>query len=176
MAMFYLADIPRRQFDELPIRLPDAQMQKDVEAKAGLVLVASDRFGDTVELGNIYWATAAGYRLADMQKNFWTALVKAPIPPHLGADASALYVEEVHRQSLSLLEKALSIHQRNVKLATVYKSSTPWSEASEREAIAITELIGREQAGDLVRAGELALEDAPVSASRRDYVPARLDL
>ncbi len=176
MAQFYLGDIPRRQFDAIPIRLPESQMQRDVEAKAALVILASDRFGDTVEVGNIYWATAAGFRLADMQKNFWSAIIGAPVPPHLNSQASELYVQEVHRSALSLLKKSLSIHGKNVQLATLYKSQTRWSEASARAMATLTELVGREQAGELVSANDVAVTGASLEREEGDYVPGRMEL
>lgn len=176
MAHFYLADIPRRQFDAISIRLPDKQIARDVEAKAELVILASDRFGDAVEFGNIYWATAAGFRLASMQRNFWISLVQAPIPPQLNQQESSIYVEEVHRQSLSLLEKSLSIHERNVVLAEHYNTNTPWSRASATEVVAITKVIGRERAGDLLSAKEAGESGAMTTSGEGEYLPARIDL
>ena len=173
MSYFYLGDIPRRQFDALPIRLPEAQMQRDVEAKATLVLLAKERFDDTIGLGNIYWATAAGFRLADMQHSFWRSIVSAPIPPHLNAQASKIYVEQVHLHSLSLLKEALRVHGKNVQVATVYKSQTPWSEASARAVAALTQLVGRSQAGELLGADEGSVE---LRSPSGEYIPARAEL
>lgn len=176
MAQFYLGDILRRQFDAIPIRLPEEQMQRDVEAKAALVIEASNRYGETVELNNIYWATAAGFRLADMQKNFWRSLVGAPVPPHLSTQASKLYVQEVHRNALSLLQKALSIHGKNVQLATLYKSQTNWSEASARAVATLTELVGREQAGEFVSPQELSAQQGARAGASGEYLPGRIEL
>jgi tetratricopeptide (TPR) repeat protein len=176
MAQFYLGDSPRRQFDAIPIRLPESQLNRDVEAKAALVLLASERFGDTIELGNIYWATAAGFRVAEMQKNFWTAIVGAPVPPHLSAQASEMYVQEVHRHSLSLLTKALSYHSKNAQLAGLYKSPTSWSEASARAVVTLTELVGREQAGELVGANDLVESGPEGQGQNGQYMPGRIEL
>jgi tetratricopeptide (TPR) repeat protein len=175
MAHFYLGDIPRRQFDAIPIRLPETQLQRDVETKAGLVILASERFGDTVELGNIYWATAAGFHLGDMQSNFWRAVVSAPVPPHLSGQASKLYVEEVHRQSLSLLQKSLGIHQKNVQLATIYKGQTSWSEASERAVARLTTLVAQEEAGE-IQSGDAAVEPRVSLGSNEEYLPEPVSL
>jgi len=176
MAYFYLGDIPRRQFDAIPIRLPETQMSRDVEAKAALVMLASERFGNTVELGNAYWGTAAGFRLAEMQREFWVSLMRAPVPPHLGEQAATLYVAEVHKQSLSLLLKALDIHRKNVKLATLYNVPTQWSEASGRRVVQLTELVGREQAGDLVGGEELGTGQGESQAAPESYLPGRIEL
>ncbi len=176
MAHFYLGDVPRRQFDAIEIRLPDSQMARDLEAKANLVLLASDRFGDTVEFGNIYWATAAGFRLADMQREFWAALMRAPVPPHLGELAAKMYVEQVHEHARSLLEKALSIHGKNVQLATLYKTPTQWSAASADEVVRLTELIGRDRAGLEVRTTDMLAPGQTRQADAGGYLPGRIEL
>lgn len=175
MAHFYLGDIARRQFDEIPIRLPEDQMARDIEAKAVLANLANERFGNTVESGNVYWATAAGFRLADIQNQFWRSLVRAPVPPHLSGQVAEIYVIEVHKQSLSFLLKALDVHGKNVKLATIYKGPTGWSRASEREVVRLTELIGRERAGELA-AGQEAAAEPSLGRSTNEYLPGRIEL
>ncbi len=175
MAHFYYGDIARRQFDAIPIRLPEEQMGRDVEAKAVLTNLASDRFAATIEAGNIYWATAAGFRLAELQHSFWRSLVTAPIPPHLSKLASTIYIEEVHKHSLTFLQKALRIHSKNVQLATVYNGDTSWSRASEVEVIRLTERIGREKSGELIN----KVESAVIPGARHregEYIPGRVDL
>lgn len=176
MAHFYLADIPRRQFDAIPIRLPESQMQRDVEVKAGLVQLADARFDEVVRLGNMYWATAAGFRKADMHSSFWREVITAPIPPHLNKQAAALYVEVLHREALGLAQKALSIHGKNLQLAKIYKVDTGWSQASASEVVRLTELIGREQAGDYDRTGELAVLGTGQPPDSAEYMPGRLEL
>ncbi len=176
MSYFYLGDIPRRQFDAIAIRLPESQMGRDVEAKATLLILADERFDEVVRLEHPYWSTAAGFRKADMQREFWAALMRAPVPPHLGEVAAKLYVKEVHEQSRSLLEKALSIHGKNVKLASLYKVPTQWSAASAKEVVRLTELVGREQAGDLVTADELSGPQNARQADSHSYLPGRIEL
>lgn len=175
MARYYYGEVPRRQFSAIPIRLPDEQIARDVEAKAELVILAGERFSAAIEVGNIYWATAAGYQLASMQHDFWTAVVTAPVPPHLEAEVARVYVAEVHKEVRNLLEKALSIHTKNVKLAEVYDTETPWSAASAREVERLTALLAREKAGELVTpTGDES--GAPAAAQKGEYVPARFEL
>lgn len=176
MAHFYLGDIPRRQFDAIAIRLPESQMGRDVEAKANLLILADERFDDVVRLEHPYWSTAAGFRKADMQREFWVALMRAPVPPHLGELAAKLYVKEVHEQARSLLEKALSIHGKNVKLSSLYKVPTQWSAASASEVVRLTELVGREKAGELVSADELTGPRNAEQADSQSYIPSRIEL
>jgi tetratricopeptide (TPR) repeat protein len=186
MARYYLAQIPHRQFAAIPIRLPDKQIERDMEAKAELVLIAHDRYLKTVELGNPYWATAAGYQLASMQKEFWDALVITPVPEHLPPEAATFYTKEVHRLSRVFLDKALTTHRKNVELAEVRGISTVWVEASRRAASEVAAIIARESAGEIVvpTTGPAAAAPAPGPGNRADgsddgilpYIPGRVDL
>lgn len=175
MARYYYAEIPRREFAAIPIRLPDEQIGRDVEAKAGLVLLASDRYAAAIEIGNVYWATASGYQLAAMQHEFWTAIVTAPVPPQLDAQAAEVYVEEVHQQVENLLEKALAIHRKNVKLAEVYDTHTHWSAASAERIPELAELLARERAGERVTP-EVTERPPPSPRRAADYLPGRFEL
>jgi len=188
MSQYYLAQIPHRQFSAIPIRLPDKQTKRDMEAKADRILIAHDRYLETVELANPYWASAAGFQIASMQKEMWDALVLAPIPPRLGPEAAEFYVKEVHRLSRQFLEKALDTHQKNAALDG-RGIRTDWTDASKREADKIADILARESTGELVlpasgSGGALhTLDIDPGSASpgsgRRSpaaYVPGRVDL
>jgi tetratricopeptide (TPR) repeat protein len=183
MCQYYLAQIPHRQFTAIPIRLPDKQTKRDMEAKADRLLIAHDRYLKTVEVGNVYWATASGYQIAAMQKEMWDALVIAPIPPRLGPEAADFYVKEVHRLSRQFLEKATDTHQRNVEMADRLGTSTTWTEASRREALEIADFLARESAGEIVlpnegNGGPNTLDIGPDSgrAPSREYVPGRVEL
>lgn len=180
MSYFYLGEIPRRQFVAIPIRLPESQMAVDLEAKASLVLLARERYDQAIDTGNLYWATASGYRLASMQKDFWTAIVLAPVPPSLSAKEAAIYREEVHKLALQHLEEALKVHTKTVELAVAYQSSTPWSDASKQEVTELTGLIAKEKAGDLQTpepAGAVGtVSPGDVAPGGRDYVPGRVNL
>lgn len=183
MCQYYLAQIPHRQFAAIPIRMPDKQVRRDLEAKADRILIAHDRYLKTVELGNGYWASAAGYQIASMQKELWDALVVAPIPPQLIPEAAELYVTEVHKHSRQFLEKALDTHRKNAAFADRSGVMTVWTEASRREAEKIADILARESAGEIVlpEAGggaSTTLDMGPDSGRtpHGDYVPGRVDL
>ncbi|RMH37858.1 MAG: hypothetical protein D6689_20630 [Deltaproteobacteria bacterium] len=181
MCHYYLAQIPHREFLAIPIRLPDKQTKRDLDAKADRLLIAYDRYLATVEVGNPYWASAAGYQLASMYKQYWDALVRAPIPPRLGPEAADLYVKEVHRLSRQFLDKALAAHQKNASLED-RGIRTVWTEASREQVAVITDILAREAAGELVvpEAGDAAAPaprlDPDAGTAAVDYVPGRVDL
>ncbi|HKE16207.1 MAG TPA: hypothetical protein VKB80_15145 [Kofleriaceae bacterium] len=147
MAQYYLAEIPRRQAEVVRLELPEAELQQNLEVKAKLVLLAQRRFEDTIRLGNVYWATAAGYQLGSMQQDMWRALTSAPVPPQLDAQASAIYTAEVRALARAHLDKALAAHVMNVKVADHLAAHTPWSESSRQRIAELTALIAREAKG-----------------------------
>ena len=177
MAHYYLAEIPRRQAEAVPLRLPETQLRADLEAKATLVLLAQERFEAAVALGNVYWATAAGYQMGSVQEHMWRALLTAPVPTELDASAAVVYVDEVRKLARPHLERALEVHTRNVKLAERYRTESPWSEGSRQRIGVLADLIAREARGE--RPGPDDARPAAPAATPGDpvlYVPARIDL
>jgi hypothetical protein len=153
MARYYLAEIPRRRSDAVALRLPEEELQRDIEAKAKLVLVAQRRFEDTIRLGNLHWATAAGYQLGAMQEEMWRALLAAPVPPQLEPDEATIYRDEVRALARAHLEKALEAHLMNVKVADHNRRQTPWSESSRRRAAELRILLAPDAQSTASRRG-----------------------
>lgn len=178
MAHFYLAEIPRRQAAAVPLRLPEAQLRADLDAKARLVLLAQERFEATLDLGNVFWATAAGHQMAAMQEDMWRALVGAPVPPQLRPDEAAIYRDEVRKLARPYLDRALDIHSKNVRLAERYRSESPWSAGSRERIPVLADLVAREERGERPGADSgLAGARSPVTPGDPErYVPARVEL
>jgi tetratricopeptide (TPR) repeat protein len=183
MSRYYLAQIPHRQFRAVPMRLPDKQLERDLQAKAELVALAYDRYVEVLQVTDAYWGTAAGYQMSQIYKELWDDIVAAPIPTQLSPEAAAYYVKEVHTRVRGMLEKAMAGHLRNVELAGVYGTSTEWSDASRVRADEIAQLLAREASGELVvpEPAHAAREtredvDASVALSPAQYVPARPEL
>jgi tetratricopeptide (TPR) repeat protein len=178
MARFYLAEIPRRQAAAIALRLPDAQLRADLEAKSKLVLLAKERYEAAVELGNVTWATAAANAMATMHEDMWRALIGAPVPSQLKPDEVAVYVAEVRKLARPYLDRALDIHSKNVQLAQRYRTESPWSEASRQRIPVVADLIAREERGEKPGPGDLAEQShaAVTAGDPARYVPARIDL
>ncbi len=183
MCNYYLADIPRRQARAIELRVTgpagDQQLRADIVAKRELVKLAYDRYLIALRRRNAYWATAAGYQMSQLFKDFWDDLVRAPVPPNLDQREAGFYNQEVHKQSRELLTKALDGHTKNVELAEAYKTSTEWSEASRIRASEIAQILARESAGELVvPPPETPLARAAPGATigGPDYLPGRVEL
>lgn len=188
MAQYYLADIPRRQFLAIPLRLPAEQLDRDVEQKSELVLLARERYIKTVEYKEPYWSTAAVFRLGEMHKAFWDDFMAVPIPSDLNEAERKAYVQAVNEepQLRKLLEKAVMYHERNLALARNANAKTVWTEASEKQLKEVYEILAKQSRGELIQPGQPpahrppgspdAMPDGPPSAAPRDYIPPRADL
>ncbi len=183
MAYYYLANIPHRQAREVPLRVTstkDEQLHKDLEAKRKLLVLAYDRYVVALQRRNPYWATAAGYQMSQMFKDFWDDVVTAPLPANLSAREAGFYKRALHDYVRDYLEKAMYGHTKNVELAQAYRTSTEWSRASEVRAKQIAEILSREGRGELVVPDAAEPEREPARDAARpaasDYVPARAQL
>ena len=182
MCNYYLANIPHRQARVVELRVTgpsgDDQLKADIVAKRELIKLAYDRYLVALRRRNAYWATASGYQMSQMFKEFWDDLVLAPVPPHLDAREAGFYVKEVHKQSRELLSKALYGHTQTVELAEAYRTSTEWSEASRVRAEQITEILARESAGELVEPPPEGALPKPGRglANPAAYMPGRIEL
>jgi TolA-binding protein len=150
MAHFYRGELAHRKFAEAPIRQPDEQLHKDLEAKRVLAVQAYDRWKDSLGFKHAYWATAAGYNMSQIFVELWEVTVKAPYPKNLAVSERPKYVTEVHNRVREHLEKALEGHRMNVELAKAFGVETSWSRGSEQKAVQILEMLQKDAKGAYV--------------------------
>jgi tetratricopeptide (TPR) repeat protein len=127
MCQYYLAEIPRWQFAAIPLRMPAEQLDRDIEQKAELVLLARDRYIKVVDYKDPYWATAAVYQIGAMHKEFWDDFMAVPIPPELNELERKAYIQAVNEepQLRKLLEKSLMYHERTWPSRSTSRPSGP---------------------------------------------------
>lgn len=153
MAHYYLGELAHRRFAESPIRLPDDQLAKDLEARRVLAAQAYDRWKESLQHRHAYWATAAGYQMSQIFVELWEVTVRAPYPPRLDPAQRGRYVSEVHERVRVHLEKALEGHKMNVELAKAYGVETDWSRGSQTRAVQVLDLLAKDARGDYVTPG-----------------------
>jgi tetratricopeptide (TPR) repeat protein len=141
MAAYYLGECAHEQYRALPVRLPEKQMGRDLEAKARMLLLAQSRFIDAMRVNNPEWATAAGFQIGSLYREFYDDLVGAPIPPELKGEARDVYLDEVKKQVRSLLQKAVSIHEKNVSMAERVGANNDWVRRSNAELEQLKKLL-----------------------------------
>jgi tetratricopeptide (TPR) repeat protein len=141
MGVFYLAEIPHAQYKLLPVRLPQKQLESDLEAKARLLLLAQQRYVDTIRVKHPEWATAAGFRIGSLYREFYDDLVGAPIPPQLQGEAREVYQDQVKKKVRALLFKAVAFHEKNVLMAERTGEKNDWVKRSNAQLEDLRKLL-----------------------------------
>lgn len=147
MAHYYRGELMHRRFADAPVREGDDEMVADLDAKRALAVQAYDRWNESLKFKHAYWATAAGYQMSQIFVELWQAHVSAPYPHRIDVATRPTYVADVHLRVRRDLEKALEGHRMNVELAKAYGVQTAWSRGSERQAVAIMDLLAKDLAG-----------------------------
>jgi tetratricopeptide (TPR) repeat protein len=128
---YNLAQITHERFRRAPIRLPEAQMDRDLEEKAGLLLKAQRAYIDTIKYGNPRWASAAGFQVGSLYEELYDAFLAAPVPSQLKGEARDVYTEELHKKIRILLEKSLRWHRENLLMVERLGVDTDWAQKTK---------------------------------------------
>ena len=193
MAHYYLAEMPHQEFQRQPIRLPEKQMERDLEAKARLLLTAQGRYIATINVRNPHWATASGFQVGALYREFYDAVVGAPIPHgDLKRRAKAAgvsyeevlksYVEQVRQYMRPLLENAIKVHEKNVQMAERTGVDNDWVKRSNEQLESLKILLaGKDTAASPAAAPRPAASQPaaqppkpgaqPPRKPKRDYYP-----
>lgn len=177
MAHFYLAHIAHKRFRELPMRLPQQQLERDIEAKARAFLDAQTKYVEAIKVKNASWATAAGYHVGTLYRELYDALAKAPLPPELNsADKRVIYDLLLRDKLRVLLEKAKDILEKNVSMAERVGVKNGWVERSSEQLQEVARLLASlDGAGPLDRSAPSPTDATTPSGSSpaAPKVPAR---
>lgn len=176
MSFYYRAHVSHRRFRALPLRLPEEQLKKDFEVKRDRLRETYDRYREALQIQHAYWATASGYQMSHIYKEFWDDIVLAPLPGRLSPEARELHVEEIHRLARQFLELAMNGHRTNVELAAAYKTTTVWSDASRVRAAEVAEVLARESSGELVIPERKQTSPSSMPSRSIEYIPGRMEL
>jgi tetratricopeptide (TPR) repeat protein len=130
-SQYHLGQITHERFRRSPIRLPEAQMDRDLEEKAGLLLKAQRAYIDTIKYGNPGWASAAGFQVGSLYEELYQAFVGAPVPTELDREARQVYLEELHKKIRILLEKSMRWYRENLLMVERLGVQTDWAEKTK---------------------------------------------
>src|SRR5262249_42752364 len=114
MARFYRAAILHVQFRGVPIRLPEAQMNADFQAKLALLERARDAYNDVVRARHAFWVSAAGFQLGSLFEEFYDAIMYAPTPDWLDEEQRRTYYRELELQLRPVIDKTVWVFERNL--------------------------------------------------------------
>ena len=139
------AQILRRRFQSLPLRLPLSVMETDVAAKIAAFKRAQSSFLRAIRQGVPGITSAAGLELGEMYEGICEDLIEAPYPPEFTAEEVAVYYEELMKEALPLLDEAVYVYQQNLGVAARLGASNRFVDETRRR---LGELKGLLQAID----------------------------
>jgi tetratricopeptide (TPR) repeat protein len=185
MARFYRAAILHLRFRAVRIRLPEAQMEEDFEAKLALLEQAQDAYNDVVRARHIYWVSAAGFQLGSLFEEFHDAIMYAPVPDWLDESQRRTYYLELEERLRPVIDKAVWVFEKNLETARKFGYDNQFIEQTEAALAHLQAvLLARGDPGEPLprlaprepRADEEELEaplptDELPAAERKLYVP-----
>lgn len=178
MAYYYLAAAPHFRFRMTKVD-GGKKMGKQLDAKAKLLMVSQTRYIQTIRVKNPYWATAAGFQIGSLYKEFYTTLMttlpdfkraaaknaaRAKIPADQAErQLVQVYLEEVHKRVKPLLKKAIRVFEKNVVMGERVGIRSAWIIKSRRQMSDLKRLIAAspEDAIKLLPKRPVAPEDQP---------------
>ena len=135
LCKYHLGEIPHERFRAAPLRLPERQMNVDLDEKARLLLTAQRQYIDTIKLGNPQWASAAGYQVGSLYEELYDAFIHAPIPPDMLGQANAekrdVYFDELRKKIRILLEKSARWTEQNLLMIERLGIDNEWRDKSK---------------------------------------------
>ena len=192
MIHYYLGAMPHVDFRNLKVNA-DAAMAQTLDDKARLLLLSQAKYIETIKVKNPYWATAAGFQIGSLYREFYTVLMtsvpdfskkakenssKANIPV---AQAQKMlvqvYMEEVHKAVKPLLTKAIKVFEKNIIIAQRVGIESDWIGKSRHQVNELKHLINLPpvEAVKLVGTIKEVPEDQPATAAPELQAPP-LDL
>ncbi len=172
-SQYHLGQIYHERFRKAALRLPEAQLDKDLEEKAHLLLTAQRAYIDTIKFGNPGWASAAGFQVGSLYEELYDAFLSVPIPAELDAEARGIYQEELHKKIRVLLEKSMRWQRENLLMIERLGVATDWAEKSRLAYAKLLRLLDPNlpSEGDdlLKRTGHTPAPDAPPPVPRAPF-------
>jgi TolA-binding protein len=130
-SQYHLGQISHLRFRKVALRMPEAQLDRDLEEKARLLLTAQRAYIDTIKFGNPAWASAAGFQVGSLYEELYDAFVNVPIPSDLSGEARVVYREELQKKIRILLEKSLRWQRENLLMIERLGVATDWAAKSK---------------------------------------------
>ncbi len=195
MVHYYLGAMPHVDFRNLKVDL-GGSMAQTLDDKARLLLLSQAKYIATIKVKNPYWATAAGFQIGSLYREFYTVLMtsipdfsskakenaaKANIPVTQAKEQLVtVYMQEVHKAVKPLLGKAIRVFEKNVVIAQRVGIDSDWVGKSRHQVNELKHLINLPPAEAVKLVGKIKAvpEDQPTMpepASEPETPPQDLD-
>lgn len=172
-SQYHLAQITHRRFQAVQLRLPEEQMDKDLDEKARLLLQAQRGYIETIKFGNPAWASAAGFQVGSLYEELYDSFMHAPVPTNLQGEARDVYMEELHKKIRVLLEKSMRWQRENLLMIERLGVNTDWAEKSKLAYAKLLRLLDPQAADSPVPSGSGAGTATPAGPPATPEAPAR---
>jgi tetratricopeptide (TPR) repeat protein len=156
MAHYYIAALPHVDFRNVTVNA-NKELAKSLDDKARLLLLAQAGYIGTIKVKNPYWATAAGFQIGSLYREFYTTLLTA-VPDFKEQAAKnakvakitvkaaqdqlvQVYLEEVHKAVKPLLGKAIRVFEKTVLVAERVGVSSEWVQKSQHQMNELKHLL-----------------------------------
>jgi tetratricopeptide (TPR) repeat protein len=130
-SQYHLGQITHQRFRAVSLRLPESQMDRDLDLKASLLLQAQRAYIETIKFGNPGWASAAGFQVGSLYEELYDSFMNAPVPRELQGEAREVYLSELHKKIRVLLEKSVKWYRENLLMVERLGVNTDWAEKSK---------------------------------------------
>ena len=192
MAYYYKAALPHLAFRERKVDSGEA-MAKTLDGKAQFFLLSQAEYIKTIKVKNPYWATAAGFQIGSLYREFYAVLLttlpdftrQAAINARLAhiqmeqaqQQLTQVYLEEVHKAVAPLLFKAIRLFEKNVLMAERVGVRSDWVEKSRHQVNELKHLLSlpAQEAVKLVTKPQTLPEDQPIPKDKDSSPPKAND-
>jgi tetratricopeptide (TPR) repeat protein len=158
MVHYYTAAIPHVEFRDLKVdATAQSALAQTLDDKARLLLLSQAAYIKTIQIKNPYWATAAGFQIGSLYREFYAVLLTT-LPdfttkaeknartariPLLKAKRQLVqaYLEEVHRTVKPLLDKAIRVFEQNLKVGNRAGVQSEWVQKSRYQVSELKHLL-----------------------------------
>jgi tetratricopeptide (TPR) repeat protein len=178
MAHYYLAALPHVDFRALEVQA-GSQLATTLDEKARLLLLAQARYIRAINVKNPYWATAAGFQIGSLYREFYRVLLTTLPDFEKQATKNArrsgtskkeaqrllvqVYLEEVHKAVKPLLAKAIRVFEKNLHMAERVGVASNWVGKSRQQVQELKHILSLppKEAVKLVVEDKTLPEDKP---------------
>lgn len=141
LAQYRIGEIYRDLFASIRFKLPLERMARDLEDKSNFFLMAQSAFLRALRLQHPDWAVVAGYRLGLLYEAMYEDMLAAEVPTELTAEEREIYFEELRVKVRPLLDRAIDIYERNLRLGQRFGKRDDWMQKTEASLARLQKIL-----------------------------------
>lgn len=116
-ARVVLGEVTRRRASAVVYQVEAPDAEAAITRRVNLVTHAHLQFNDAIRAGNPDWAAAAGFRIGEMYRDLYDAIVEAPTPPGWDDEQRRVYRAHTAERLRPLLQGALRSWELTLTMA-----------------------------------------------------------